>query len=90
MGLGVLGTAVPESLRSFGFRCAGWSRSPHRIDGVECCSGTEGLQAFLARTDILIASMTQPETAVDALIDNLRRHRENLPLIGLVDRGRGY
>ena len=37
-----------------------------------------------------IASMTQPETAVEAVIDNIRRHREGLPMVGLVDRARGY
>ena len=37
-----------------------------------------------------IASMTQPETAVEAVLENLRRHREGLPLIGLVDRSQGY
>lgn len=37
-----------------------------------------------------IASMTQPETAVEAVLENLRRHCEGLPLIGLVDRGQGY
>jgi glyoxylate/hydroxypyruvate reductase len=171
LGLGVLGRAVLESLDGFGFSCAGWSRSPQQIDGVECYAGADGLQQFLARTDILIcllpltdstrgilskplfdrlprgatvinvgrgghlvqqdllqaldegtvgraildvcepeplptghpfwahpkvvltphiASMTQPETAVDAVIDNLYRHRQGLPMIGLVDRARGY
>ena len=37
-----------------------------------------------------IASMTQPETAVDAVLENIRRHRARLPLAGLVDRARGY
>lgn len=37
-----------------------------------------------------IASMTQPETAVEVVLDNLRRHRAGEPLIGLVDRSRGY
>jgi glyoxylate/hydroxypyruvate reductase A len=37
-----------------------------------------------------IASMTQPETAADAVLDNIRRHREGLPMHGLVDRTRGY
>jgi glyoxylate/hydroxypyruvate reductase len=37
-----------------------------------------------------IASMTQPESAVDTLLDNLARHRSGEPLIGLVDRARGY
>ncbi len=37
-----------------------------------------------------IASMTQPETAVEAVLENLRRHRAGEPLLGLVDRRRGY
>lgn len=37
-----------------------------------------------------IASMTQPETAVDAVIANLRRHMRGEPLQGLVDRSLGY
>ncbi|ABM32760.1 glyoxylate/hydroxypyruvate reductase A [Paracidovorax citrulli] len=171
LGLGTLGRAVLERLHGFGFACAGWSRSPQRIEGIACHAGPDGLRGFLARTDILvcllpltgdtrgilcrqvfdqlprgatvinvgrgghlvqddllhaldagqlagaildvcepeplppqhpfwthpkvvltphIASMTQPETAVDALIDNLRRHREGLPMVGLVDRSRGY
>lgn len=171
LGLGTLGRAVLGRLRSFGFPCAGWSRSPQQIDGVECHHGAEGLQALLARTDILvcllpltdstrgilrqrlfdrlprgatvvnvgrgghlvqddllraldagqlgsavldvcdpeplppghpfwthpkvvltphIASMTQPETAVEAVVENLRRYRQGLPMVGLVDRSLGY
>jgi glyoxylate/hydroxypyruvate reductase len=37
-----------------------------------------------------IASMTQPETAVDLVLDSIRRHRAGEPLPGLVDRARGY
>jgi glyoxylate/hydroxypyruvate reductase A len=37
-----------------------------------------------------IASMTQPHTAVRVVIDNLRRHARGEPLVGLVDRTRGY
>lgn len=37
-----------------------------------------------------IASMTQPETAVEAVLENIRRHRTGQPLIGLVDRKLGY
>jgi glyoxylate/hydroxypyruvate reductase A len=171
LGLGVLGRAVLERLSAFGFSCAGWSRSPQQIEGVETYAGQEQLPAFLARTDILIcllpltdstrgilsrplfdllprgaalinvgrgghlgqadllraladgqlgqaildvcepeplppghpfwthprvtltphiASMTQPETAVETVIGNIRHHREGLPMIGLVDRARGY
>jgi glyoxylate/hydroxypyruvate reductase len=171
LGLGMLGTAVLRMLKGFGFRCAGWSRSPHEIEGVECYAGADTFDAFLARTDILvcllpltdatrglidkrvfdklpkgasfinvgrgphvnqqdlldalnsghlhaaildvtdpeplppehafwthprvrltphIASATRPETAVDVVLDNLRRHREGLPMIGEIDRARGY
>lgn len=37
-----------------------------------------------------IASMTQPETAVDLVLENISRHRAGEPLIGLVNRERGY
>jgi glyoxylate/hydroxypyruvate reductase A len=37
-----------------------------------------------------IASMTQPETAVELVLDNIRRHQAGAPLVGLVDRTRGY
>jgi glyoxylate/hydroxypyruvate reductase len=37
-----------------------------------------------------VASATQAETAVEALLDNLRRHEVGLPLEGVVDRARGY
>ena len=37
-----------------------------------------------------IASATRPETAVESVLENLRRHRTGLPMIGEIDRGRGY
>jgi len=171
VGLGVLGCAVLQQLRTFGFQLAGWSRTRRQMDGVACYAGTAELSAMLAATDILvcllpltaetrgflgtalfhqlprgaslvhagrgaqldhhallealesgwlseavldvtdpeplpanhpiwshpkvlltphIASMTQPETAVEQVLDNIRRHRTGAPLVGLVDRTRGY
>lgn len=171
LGLGVLGCAVLNQLRTLGFPLAGWSRTRREVDGVACYAGQAELPAMLANTDILvcllpltqetrgildatlfrhlprgaslvhvgrgahldhqellgaletgwlsgavvdvtdpeplpadhpfwghpkilltphIASMTQPETAVELVLDNIRRHQAGAPLIGLVDRSRGY
>jgi glyoxylate/hydroxypyruvate reductase len=171
LGLGSLGQAALAQLRSFGFECAGWSRSRHALDGVQCFAGAGELPSFLARTQILvcllpltdetrgvlnaalfaqlprgaalvhvgrgqhlvhdellaalaegqladaildvtdpeplppdhpfwqhpniwltphIASMTQPQTAAQVVVDNLRRFAAGEPMIGRVDRARGY
>ena len=54
LGLGSLGQAALAQLHSFGFDCAGWSRSRHALDGVQCFAGADELPAFLARTHILV------------------------------------
>jgi glyoxylate/hydroxypyruvate reductase len=171
LGLGSLGQAVLAQLRSFGFDCAGWSRSRHVIDGVQCFAGAEELGMFLARSDLLIcllplteatrgvlnaelfaqlpagaslvhvgrgphlveadllaalasgqlkhavldvtdpeplpaahafwqhpqiwltphiASMTQPETAAEVVLENIRRFEAEEPMHGVVDRALGY
>jgi glyoxylate/hydroxypyruvate reductase A len=55
MGLGTLGADAADVLRRLGFRVAGWSRSAKQVDGIECFHGTAQLDAFLARTDILVS-----------------------------------
>ncbi len=54
MGLGNLGSDAAQALRHLRFRVAGWSRSPKKIEGVDCFHGQAQLDAFLARTDILV------------------------------------
>jgi glyoxylate/hydroxypyruvate reductase A len=162
---------VLAQLVALGFDCAGWSRSQHAVDGVQCHAGADELPAFLARTDILvcllpltdstrgfldarlfsmlpkgaglvhvgrgphlveadflealasgqigdamrdvtvpeplppthafwrhpriqltphIASMTQPLSAAEAVLDNLRRFEAGEPMVGRVDRAKGY
>jgi len=40
LGLGSLGQAVLRQLVGLGFDCAGWSRSRHEVEGVQCYAGT--------------------------------------------------
>ena len=54
MGLGVLGADAARKLGVVGFDVAGWSRTAKELDGIDCYAGAEELDAFLARTDILV------------------------------------
>lgn len=54
MGLGELGKASLDMLAPLGFRLRGWNRSRRVLEGVECFSGMEELDAFLGDTDILV------------------------------------
>lgn len=53
MGLGVLGSDAAAKLRVMGFDVIGWSRRKKQIEGIETFDAA-GLDAFLARTDILV------------------------------------
>jgi glyoxylate/hydroxypyruvate reductase len=55
MGLGALGLDAARKLQIMGFDVAGWSRGPKAIAGLPCFAGADGLDALLARTDILVA-----------------------------------
>jgi glyoxylate/hydroxypyruvate reductase A len=64
MGLGVLGADAAHKLATIGFDVAGWSRSPRDLDGIACFHGADGLEAMLARTDILVALLPlTPDTS---------------------------
>lgn len=75
MGLGVLGERVALALKQFDFPVLGWSRSRKVVDGVQCFSGTDGLDNFLAATRILVCLLPlTPET--DSILN--RRHLTQL------------
>lgn len=53
MGLGVLGQDAARKLKIMGFNVIGWSRTAKTVEGIETYDAAE-LDAFLARTDILV------------------------------------
>lgn len=63
MGLGVLGQDAGHKLKTIGFNVAGWARQPRQLAGIETYAGAGELDAFLARTDMLVCLLPlTPET----------------------------
>jgi glyoxylate/hydroxypyruvate reductase A len=95
MGLGVLGSAAAGALRPFGYRLRGWSATPKVLDGVECFSGAESFDAFLAETDILavLLPLTHETRGIvnRGLLRKLSRNGRSPLLPGpvLINAGRG-
>ncbi|WP_316236999.1 glyoxylate/hydroxypyruvate reductase A [Bradyrhizobium sp. SZCCHNR1015] len=92
LGLGTLGIDAAEVLRRLGFQVAGWSRSEKQADGIECFHGAAQLDAFLARTDILVSLLPlTPDTR--GILDRrmFARLRRSSPLGApvLINAGRG-
>lgn len=92
LGMGVLGQDAARKLAVMGFDVAGWSRTPKRIDEFEVFAGDDALDAFLSRTDILVALLPlTPDTR--GLLS--RKLFEKLPRDGalggpvLINAGRG-
>jgi len=92
MGLGSLGTAAANALRQIGFNVVGWSRTPKSIAAIETFHGTAGLDAFLARSEILVCLL--PHTPATEGILNLPLFRKlkrdgALRAAYLINAGRG-
>ncbi len=66
MGLGELGAACAASLAGLGFNVLGWSRSRKEIPGVTSF-GEDGLDAFLAQSEILICLLPLTATTENIL-----------------------
>ncbi len=63
LGLGEIGSDAALKLKALGFTVAGWSRTAKAIAGLETFQGADGLDAMLARTDILVCLLPlTPET----------------------------
>ncbi|MCT4655818.1 MAG: glyoxylate/hydroxypyruvate reductase A [Cohaesibacter sp.] len=68
LGLGVLGQDAARKLAMVGYDVAGWSRSQKSLDGLTTYHGADGLDAMLARTDILVSLL--PHTPLtEGLLD---------------------
>ena len=69
MGLGELGIDAVSVLQRIGFNVAGWSRTAKNIAGIQAFHGRDGLDTFLARTEILVVLL--PHTPATESILNL-------------------
>ena len=70
LGLGELGRQAAQRLLQLGFRICGWSRRQKKIEGMECFSGPEGLDALAAKSGALVCLL--PLTAETRGILNAR------------------
>jgi glyoxylate/hydroxypyruvate reductase A len=70
LGLGQLGNASAQALRSLGFPVMGWTRNPREVAGVQGFSGPDGLEAMMRQTDILVCLL--PLTAETRGVINAR------------------
>jgi glyoxylate/hydroxypyruvate reductase A len=76
LGLGVLGSDAALKLAVLGFSVMGWSRGEKRRRGIECFHDRDGLDAMLARAQILVCLL--PLTpATEGILD--RRLFARLP-----------
>ncbi|MEP4430605.1 MAG: glyoxylate/hydroxypyruvate reductase A, partial [Hyphomicrobiales bacterium] len=92
MGLGELGKDAADILLRLGFQVRGWSRSSKDVPNVSCFHGADGMDEFLAGTDILVCLLPlTPETV--GLVDRslLSKLRLNGALGGsvFINAGRG-
>jgi glyoxylate/hydroxypyruvate reductase len=92
MGLGAIGSNVADALGRLGFKTAGWSRTEKNLPGVETFCGGAGLDAFLARTEILVCLLPRtPDTEGILSLGLFRKLRRDGAAGGafLINAGRG-
>lgn len=92
LGLGVLGQDAAKKLGMMGYDVAGWSRSAKDLDGLVTYHGEDGLDAMLARTDILVALLPHTPQTEGILNLSLFRKLAQDGILGgpvLINAGRG-
>lgn len=92
MGLGAIGSHAANSLARLGFKVAGWSRTRRDMPGVETFHGQAGLDAFLARTEILVCLLPRTRDTEGILNLSLFRKLKRAGAAGgafLINAGRG-
>src|SRR5262249_3215124 len=92
MGMGVLGCAAAAILKQIGFKVAGWSRTRKTVAGVETFSGADEVDAFLARSEILVCLLPHTPATEGILCLSLLRKLKRAGALGaayLVNAGRG-
>ncbi|MEP2784868.1 MAG: glyoxylate/hydroxypyruvate reductase A [Pseudoruegeria sp.] len=63
LGLGALGQACAQALRTLNFQVSGWSRRQKDIEGLVCYAGQSGLSDALSTAEILVLLLPQtPQT----------------------------
>jgi glyoxylate/hydroxypyruvate reductase A len=92
MGLGVIGGNVAGALGRLGFKIAGWSRTAKNLPGIETFHGGAGLEAFVARTEILVCLLPRTRDTEGILNLALFRKLKRDGVAGgafLINAGRG-
>ncbi len=87
LGLGALGAAVGTALAQLGFAVTGWSRTEKDLPGMQCLSGTKGLDQALQAADILLLLLPLTEET-ENLMDG-ERFAQMPPGAFLINPGRG-
>jgi glyoxylate/hydroxypyruvate reductase A len=92
MGVGEMGQASAAGLKAVGFTVIGWGRGPRPGLAFESFHGSDGLDDFLARTDILVSLLPSTQET-RGLIDYvmLTKLRRPGPIGGpyFINAGRG-
>ena len=67
MGMGLIAVPCAQVLQSIGFQVASWTRTPNSMDGIENFHGSDALEPFLARTEILINVLPMTKATEDII-----------------------